>query len=99
MARLIKFQIEKQSFDAGIIKVDREKVYGWIETVYSDLNNLTCTTATLLDDGQTLLTSGGVASKTVNSLNIEIVESCSHGLVETPCLEQSLTVFEKSASH
>ena len=75
MARLIKFQIEKQSFDAGIIKVDREKVYGWIETVYSDLNNLTCTTATLIDDGQTLLTSGSVASKTVNSLNIEIDKS------------------------
>lgn len=94
MARLIKFQIEKQSFDAGIIKVDREKVYGWIETAYSDLNNLTCTTATLLDDGQTLLTSGGVASKTVNSLNIEIDKST---LVAKHISDLSLATLKPSA--
>jgi hypothetical protein len=33
MARLVKINIGTESCDAAINKLDRDKVYGWIETV------------------------------------------------------------------
>ena len=72
MAKNLTFVIDKQKFAAGIIKVDRDKVYGFIEEVVSDKSGNTCETGNLLDDGQTLILSGATALKTVNANNQEV---------------------------
>ena len=47
MARLVKFNIGTESFDAAINKLDRDKVYGWIESVATDSAGNVCLTASL----------------------------------------------------
>jgi hypothetical protein len=66
MARTLTFTFGKKSFDCTINKVDRTKLYGsrTIETLDMDGNK--CLLATLLDDGKTLVPSGGTASGYLN---------------------------------
>jgi len=66
MARTLTFTFGKKSFDCTINKVDRTKLYGsrTIETLDMDGNK--CLLATLLDDGKTLVPSGGTASDYLN---------------------------------
>jgi len=75
MARLITFKAGNSTFEAGIVKVDRSKVYGWIEPVYTDNQNNICSTASLLDDGRTIVVSGGLAQKLVDTKNQEVDKS------------------------
>jgi len=75
MARLVKFNIGTESFDAAINKLDRDKVYGWIETVATDSAGNTCLTASLLNDGRTMVGSGGIAQKTLDSNKVEVDKS------------------------
>lgn len=75
MARLVKFFIEKESFEAAINKLDREKVYGWTEMLATDANGNVCQTASLLNDGRTMVATGGIAQKTVDSQNLEVDKS------------------------
>jgi hypothetical protein len=75
MARLVKFFIEKESFEAAINKLDREKVYGWTEMLATDANGNACQTASLLNDGRTMVATGGIAQKTVDSQNLEVDKS------------------------
>ena len=72
MARLAKFFIEKESYEAAINKLDREKVYGWTETHVSTADGKACQTASLLNDGRTMVVTGGVAQKTVDANNFEV---------------------------
>ena len=66
MARSLTFTFKKNSFDCTLNKVDRVKLYGsrTIETLDMDGNK--CVLATLLDDGKTLVPSGGTASGYLN---------------------------------
>ncbi len=75
MARLVKFNIGTESFDAAINKLDRDKVYGWIESVATDFAGNICLTASLLNDGRTMVGSGGIAQKTVDRNNVEVDKS------------------------
>lgn len=72
MGKLLKFIIGKQSFEAGITKVDRDKVYGFVEEVVTDKDGNTCVTGNLLDDGQTVILSGATAMKTVDAKGAEV---------------------------
>jgi hypothetical protein len=72
MAKNLTFVIDKQPFVAGITKVDRDKVYGFVQEVVSDKSGNTCSTGNLLDDGQTLIFSGSTALKTVDKNNLEV---------------------------
>jgi hypothetical protein len=72
MAKNLTFVIDKQSFVAGITKVDRDKVYGFVQEVVSDKSGNTCSIGNLLDDGQTLIFSGSTALKTVDKNNLEV---------------------------
>jgi hypothetical protein len=72
MAKNLTFVIDKQKFAAGITKVDRDKVYGFVDEVVSDKSGNACETGNLLDDGQTLILSGATALKTVDANNQEV---------------------------
>ena len=72
MAKQLAFTIGNGTYQASITKVDRDKVYGFVEEVVLDRNGSPCTTANLLDDGSTLILSGGTALKTVTNDNTEV---------------------------
>jgi hypothetical protein len=75
MARLVTFKTSNFLFQASVIKVDRNKVYGWVENVYTDVNSNECDTGTLLNDGKTLVVTGGIAQKVVDSTGLEVDKS------------------------
>lgn len=67
MGRKITFKTGKYNFQAGIEKVDRDKVYGYVEDHVTDSKGNECTTGNLLEDGKTVIVSGSTAMKTVDS--------------------------------
>jgi hypothetical protein len=75
MAKDAEFKIGGASFKAALSKVDRDKVYGWTEAKYLDPQGDPCIWATLLNDGKTLVASGGTAQKTLNAEGVEISKS------------------------
>ncbi len=72
MAKNLTFCIGTKVFSASITKVDRDKVYGFVEEQVLDKNGNICLSGNLLDDGQTLVLSGATALKTVADGNIEV---------------------------
>jgi len=72
MAKNIHFKFGDQSWDSGITKVDRDKVYGWVEEVALDDKGNVCAVASLLDDGSTLILTGTTALKTLTLAGAEI---------------------------
>lgn len=72
MAKEIQFVGRNISFRAGIEKVDRDKVYGFVKTVIYDDKERECHFETLLDDGHTLIPAGGFALKLLNSAQEEV---------------------------
>lgn len=66
MGKNLIFCIEKQKFEASITKIDRDKVYGFVEEKVFDKNGNECISGNLLDDGKTLILSGSTALKTVD---------------------------------
>lgn len=72
MARYLTFCIGEMSFSSSISKIDRDKIYGFVEELVLDENGNACSTASLLDDGQTIVLSGSTALKTVISNNVEV---------------------------
>lgn len=72
MAKNINFKSGKKSWAAAITKVDRDKVYGYVEEVVTDANGKPCVLAGLLDDGSTVVLPGATAMKTVDPDNREV---------------------------
>jgi hypothetical protein len=72
MAKNLSFRIGSNVFAAGITKIDRDKVYGFVEEVVLDKDGAPCTTGNLLDDGQTVILSGATALKTVDEHGAEV---------------------------
>ena len=66
MSKLITFNIGDKKIQASINKVDRDKVYGYIEEKITDANGNECMLGSLLDDGTTIFLSGSTALKTVD---------------------------------
>ncbi len=67
MAKNLTFVIGDEKFLASISKIDRDKVYGYVEEVVTDKEGNACIVGSLLDDGQTLVLSGATALKTVDA--------------------------------
>jgi hypothetical protein len=67
MAKAIQFNAGKLAFAASLTKVDRDKVYGFIEVKVNDDKGNPCTMGSLLDDGKTLILNGATANKTVDA--------------------------------
>ncbi len=72
MAKPIQFTGGGISCTAQIEKVDRDKLYGWVNTQVFDDNNSLCVTASLLEDGKTLIPAGGFALKLLGSDGNEV---------------------------
>ena len=75
MAQTPVFKFKDIAFEAPLTKLNRDKVYGWVETKYADSDNNECNFITLLDDGKTMIDSGGLALKTINDIGDEIDKS------------------------
>jgi len=58
MARVIEFSSDDIRFTAGIVKVDRKKVYGYSEVEVTDKEDKKCSLVSLSDDGTYILPSG-----------------------------------------
>ena len=67
MAKAIQFNAGKLTFAASLTKVDRDKVYGYIEDKVNDNKGNPCTMGSLLDDGKTIVLVGATANKTVDA--------------------------------
>ena len=72
MAKNLTFSINKSTYSAGITKLDRDKIYGFVEEQILDKNGNLCSSGALLDDGQTLVLTGATAMKTVTDNNAEV---------------------------
>jgi len=72
MAKSANFIHGDSTWQAGITKVDRDKVYGWVEELVLDAAGRQCHTAGMLDDGMTLVMAGAAAFKTVTGDGIEV---------------------------
>jgi hypothetical protein len=75
MAREPKFVFKDQYYNAALVKVDRDKVYGWTEVKYTDANGKPCNFVNMLDDGRTMIGSGGLAYKTIDPTGNEVDKS------------------------
>ena len=67
MAKAIQFIAGKLKFAASLTKIDRDKVYGFIDEKVNDDNGNPCILGSLLDDGRTLVLNGATAIKTVDT--------------------------------
>lgn len=72
MAKEPVFIYKDHSFAASFVKLERDKVYGWTETKYKDYNDIPCTFITILDDGKTMVGTGGIALKNIDTSGNEI---------------------------
>ncbi len=66
MAKPLVLQFAGADLPMGMSKVDRSGLYGFVETEALDGKGRKCATATLADDGQTLVGSGGTAIATLS---------------------------------
>lgn len=67
MAKVIEFVADNFKFAAALTKVDRDKVYGFIELKVKDDSANPCILGSILDDGKTLILNGSTALKTVDA--------------------------------
>ncbi len=72
MAKSIQFKAGDVNFAASLTKVDRDKVYGFIELKVSDDKGNLCSLGNLLDNGSTIVLNGATAMKTVDESNKEL---------------------------
>jgi hypothetical protein len=72
MGKRMSFSFKDKAWEAGLAKVDRDKVYGYVEEAVATSDGKPCTLAGMLDDGQTLVLPGSTALKTVDGLNREV---------------------------
>jgi hypothetical protein len=61
MAKPLVLQFQGTELPLAMTKVDRSGLYGYVELQALDANGRKCSKATLADDGQTLIGSGGTA--------------------------------------
>jgi hypothetical protein len=75
MAKLAVFSISGKTFKAGINKIDRDKIYGYVKEQSYDINGDECSLGSVLNDGSTFVLSGATAMKKVDEQNREIDKS------------------------
>jgi hypothetical protein len=75
MAKEPVFNYKGNSFSAALVKLERDKVYGWTETKYRDFDDNPCTFMTILDDGKTMLGTGALALRSIDAAGNEVDKS------------------------
>lgn len=58
MARSLTFNMGDQAFQCGMEKVDRNKLYGWVDTVAYDKDGQACSLGSISSDGMHLFSKG-----------------------------------------
>jgi len=61
MAKDLTFVLNGTQYAASPEKVDRKKLYGWVDTLVTDETGAECTLAYLDDNGATLIPKGGIS--------------------------------------
>jgi hypothetical protein len=61
MAKPLVFVFREKTIEAGIEKIDRSKLYGYVETEVHDEAGKPCELATLIGDGHSIVGKGGAA--------------------------------------
>ena len=72
MGKQLQFVFGNHKWQGGLTKVDRDKVYGYTEEAVFDKYGHSCSLASMLDDGMTVVPSGATALKTVDAQNREV---------------------------
>ena len=67
MARALNFRIGKKVFDLTPLKLERKKLYGWSESLITDLNDDLCIPLKLLQDKSILIPKGGTGLGVVDN--------------------------------
>ncbi len=99
MAKPIQFTGAGINCTAQIEKVDRDKVYGWVDTQVFDDKGAVCVTASLLEDGKTLIPAGGFALKLLSSDGNEVArKDLIAKNADGEVLEQIPSVFDRTVT-
>lgn len=61
MAKPLNFKIGVQVYDLKPLKLDRKKLYGWVEKVVLDADDNECNTLSLFSDKAMLIPKGGIS--------------------------------------
>ena len=72
MAKQAIFTFNEKSFEASLTKLDRDKLYGFVEEMVTDDQGRACTMGAMLDDGKTIILSGSTLMKPVDESNREV---------------------------
>jgi hypothetical protein len=72
MGRELQFSFADSKWSGGIVKLDRQKLYGHVEEIVLDGSGEPCLLASILEDGRTLILSGQTALKTVDHQLAEV---------------------------
>lgn len=75
MAKPVVLTFGDTRIEAPITALNRDKVYGWVDRLYFDAQERECSFVTLLDDGRTMVDTGGVALKSLDADGNEIDKS------------------------
>ncbi len=98
MARMASLKLNDKIFSAGLIKLDRKKIYGWSKTDIFDDSDQGCTLASIAD-GQYVLPSGSITLAGFNPKGEYIAKSSLIGVDEEgKKVEKVPSVFDEPAS-
>lgn len=96
MAQIPSFSFNNTVFEAPLVKLNRDKVYGYVETKYTDSDGGVCNFITILDDGRTMIDQGGVSLKSIDESGDQIDKSTLVARYEDGSIaEQIPSVFDK----
>ena len=98
MARMASLKLNDKIFSAGLIKLDRKKIYGWSKIDIFDDSDQGCTLASIAD-GQYVLPSGSITLAGFNPKGEYIAKSSLIGVDEEgKKVEKVPSVFDEPAS-
>ena len=66
MAKELMFRLAGSEYGAAPVKLERKKIYGWTDTVATDLNGDVCNSAYLSPDDALVIPSGGLKQAVVD---------------------------------
>ena len=98
MARMASLKLNDKIFSAGLIKLDRKKIYGWSKIDIFDDSDQGCTLASIAD-GQYVLPSGSITLAGFNTKGEYIAKSSLVGVDEEgKKVEKVPSIFDEPAS-
>ena len=98
MARMASLKLNDKIFSAGLIKLDRKKIYGWSKIDIFDDSDQGCTLASIAD-GQYVLPSGSITLAGFNPKGEYIAKSSLIGVDEKgKKVEKVPSIFDEPAT-